>query len=386
MSPSRKYQGPSVDSPEFLRRAERIPASPDADQATVQTIREMVKHIHTAAQDPVLQQFALDGVEGWRGGMEFASSGLDPFSSPVAIAESCFWQAKHHMRFLHHSKQIFILLNERDQLQLLISPDVLVRMKKMRGDCAIYTMLLCAMLEALGVVWEIQTVAVNPYQPTVFSHVFLRVVLPDGRRIPLDASHGKYLGWMVPDSDILRSQVWNMSGEPVADRAQFSGLQGYMPNPNPWWNSGFGQLDDSGAPMDPTSDTALPPIDTLPSGSTLQDLTGQGGTMGPPVLPGISTTTVGSTPGYVAPSQSSTAWANFATALAKSGMTLAEINSIQPGTVVSANGAILRQATGLPVPVGTGTSLTTAFAGSGNLLMIGGVVIAGLFAVSALKK
>ena len=72
--------------------------------------------------------------------------------------------------------------------------------------------------------------------------------------------------------------------------------------------------------------------------------------------------------------------------MAKSGMTLAEINSIQPGTVVSANGAILRQATGLPVPVGT-SSLTTALgAGSGSLLMYGGLALLAIFAVSSLKK
>ena len=41
-------------------------------------------------------------------------------------------------------------------------------------------------------------------------------------------------------------------------------------------------------------------------------------------------------------------------ALAKAGLTLAKISSIQPGTVVSANGAILRQSTGLAVPVGAG--------------------------------
>ena len=248
MSPAAaaSVQSPAAWSPEFLRRARRIPAALDPDAATVQTIQEMVRLIHLSASDPLLQACAVQAVDGWRGGFEFASTGLDPFTSPAAIAESCFWWAKHHVRFLHHNKQIWAIFKERDQLQLLIAPETFVRMAKMEGDCAIYTMLMCSMLEALGVQWEIQTLAVNPYQPSVFSHVFCRVVLPSGRRIPLDASHGAYLGWMVPDSDILRSQVWDMDGNPVADVPQFNGLQGYQPNPNPWWSSGFGQVDSTG--------------------------------------------------------------------------------------------------------------------------------------------
>jgi hypothetical protein len=54
-------------------------------------------------------------------------------------------------------------------------------------------------------------------------------------------------------------------------------------------------------------------------------------------------------------------------------MTLAEINAIQPGTVVSANGSILRQATGLPVPVGTG--ITAALGSSSTMLLLGGVAL-----------
>ena len=82
--------------------------------------------------------------------------------------------------------------------------------------------------------------------------------------------------------------------------------------------------------------------------------------------------------GYTAPAQNSAQWASFATQLMKSGMTLAEINAIQPGTVVSANGAILRQSTGYAVPVGSAastlaTSLSTM--SSSTLLIIGALVI-----------
>jgi hypothetical protein len=89
--------------------------------------------------------------------------------------------------------------------------------------------------------------------------------------------------------------------------------------------------------------------------------------------------------GYVAPSQSSANWAAFATALSNSGMKLAEINAIQPGTVVSANGAILRQATGLPVPVGTG--ITAALGSSSStLLLLGGAALLVMFMVMGNKS
>ena len=91
-----------------------------------------------------------------------------------------------------------------------------------------------------------------------------------------------------------------------------------------------------------------------------------------------------STGGYIAPASSnSAAWAAFASTLAKAGMTLAEINAIQPGTVVSANGAILRQSTGYPV----GTSPLTSLTGSNSSLLIYGVLgIGALLVVASMFK
>jgi hypothetical protein len=111
----------------------------------------------------------------------------------------------------------------------------------------------------------------------------------------------------------------------------------------------------------------------------------QYGTLASDPTTGLTTSTVGGSTGYVAPSQSSAAWANFAATLAKGGMTLAEISTIQPGTVVSANGAIMRQATGYPVGGNPFGSLSTSLAsapswlpwaagGLAALLLIGGMM------------
>lgn len=199
------------------------------DRATAQTIELMCRMIDQAAIDPVLVAAARDAVRRFRGGFLYAATGRNPFESDAAIAESIWWWAKQALRFQHHDATIRVWFNESDQLQLLIGPDLLLRMNSWRGDCAIYTMLICAMLRALGVRFEIVTVAANPHEPDIFGHVFPRAVLPDGRRLALDASHGNYPGWQVPPEHTLRLQVWDESGNPIPDAApRFKGLHGYQ--------------------------------------------------------------------------------------------------------------------------------------------------------------
>jgi hypothetical protein len=223
-----------VDSPEFWRRVERTDVSSDPDVATAQVVRRMCDLAATAATDSVLRAYAVQAVRQFRGGPLWAAAGVDPFAPGAgdtqrlsALAESVWWWAKVYLRFSHHSHMIWDRLRERDQWQLLIAPDVLVRMWPMRGDCAVYSTLIPSMLSVLGVPWELETVAADGDQPTVYSHVFVRAILPDGSRLPLDASHGDYPGWQVPARDVYRSQVWDSSGRPVAKRGQFKGLHYY---------------------------------------------------------------------------------------------------------------------------------------------------------------
>ena len=342
--------GLSVDSPQFRHRAPRVQLSDDPDTATVQTVQEMCRQIHQAAQDALVQRDALDALRRFR---------------DMGPAESCFWWCKHFLKFRHHGSMFEAwspeLGDPATKLQLLIAPDVLVRMERMEGDCAIYTMMLCAMLEALGLQWDIVTAAVDASQPTIFSHVWPRVMLDDGGHESLDASHGSYPGWHVPERDLHRVWVFDSMGSRVAGdggaRSRFQGLHAYRHG----MRRGFGQT--SG--VDPSTGEAYGPDVTIPTDQYLQP----GGTsydLGPGYF--------GATPAgsMTAPAQNSAQWAAFATALAKGGLTLAEINSIQPGTVVGPNGQILRQnpgyAVGTPTIAGNlGVSTTT--------LMVGGVLL-----------
>jgi hypothetical protein len=103
--------------------------------------------------------------------------------------------------------------------------------------------------------------------------------------------------------------------------------------------------------------------------------------------PGAYVTPTGvpySGPAATAPAQNSAQWANFATSLAKMGFTLAQINAIQPGTVVSANGAILRQNPGYAVGTPTSALNLGASLGGNTILYIGLAAVA-LFAFSSMK-
>lgn len=384
--------GLSVDSPAFRQRAPRVQLSEDPDTATQQTVEEMCRQIHQAAQDPLVQAAALNAVRTFKGGPGWAGCGitdqrtgqftdwsLDPVSMQETasgsrarlFAESCWWWCKHYLRFKHHGSMFEAwsadLGDPRTKLQLLIAPDVLVRMSTMAGDCAIYTMMVCALMESLGLRWEIVTAAVDRSQPEIFSHVWARVMLPGGSE-SLDASHGKYPGWQVPAQDLHRVWIFNDSGVRVGEQgAGFNGLHDYRAA------HGMGQVDASG--YDPSTGEAYGPAFDPNAGLT------PGAVWGP----------VNSLPIYAdpvsgnatAPSQNSAQWASFATSLTRMGLTLAEINAIQPGTVVGPNGQILRQNPGYAVgPYASSGTLNLGAGMPTSTLLIGGLVLAGILFMS----
>jgi hypothetical protein len=212
----------------------------DPWQATHETILYMCGLIRDCQQDPVIAH-----------AVNIAITRAAVFCDPLALsgrAEAVWWFAKRGIKFIHHQKLLRAWLGKADELQLLISPDVLLKMESPKGDCAVFTCLICAMLDQLGVPWEIVTVAVDPNQPDVFSHVYPRAVLRDGFTLPLDASHGKYPGWEVPRSRVLMKQIWSASGEPIPDQdSGYRGLHGMDGALNGGPLNGLGQDDGSDA-------------------------------------------------------------------------------------------------------------------------------------------
>jgi hypothetical protein len=81
-----------------------------------------------------------------------------------------------------------------------------------QGDCDDFAMYGAAHLRARGVPVSFATVGADPREPDVYSHIYL-VAYPQagpyaGQRVPIDLSHGPYLGWEVPGARSLRYQEW----------------------------------------------------------------------------------------------------------------------------------------------------------------------------------
>jgi len=74
-----------------------------------------------------------------------------------------------------------------------------------QGDCDDYSMLVASMLLAQGIKASYVTVAADERDPAQFSHVYV-ASYRDGKRFPIDASHGPYAGWEV--QGVYRRTEW----------------------------------------------------------------------------------------------------------------------------------------------------------------------------------
>lgn len=199
---------------------ERLQASlDDSDLATEQTVERMTQHIRDCANDPVVIAAARKALATFGAGR--------PGRRDAAWA--VWWSIKHALTFAEDDQLLRGLTPNPPELELLVSPSVMVRARNPRGDCDDFTMLLCCFLEVLGCPWEIVTLAVDPREPERWSHVYAVAVLEDGSRMALDASHGSYPGWEIPSEHIMRYQAWDRSGRPIARRQAARRLHGYTP-------------------------------------------------------------------------------------------------------------------------------------------------------------
>jgi hypothetical protein len=87
------------------------------------------------------------------------------------------------------------------------------------GDCDDFSCYLAALLKANGIACSFVTVGADDRVPNQFSHVYVVAYPVDengqAERLPLDASHGEYPGWEVPNQ-FGKYKEW-----PVWDRVTF---------------------------------------------------------------------------------------------------------------------------------------------------------------------
>jgi hypothetical protein len=193
----------------------------DTERSTEQTVRAMCQHIREAAGDPEVNRAVAAAVQQF-----------PQWSDSPSIAASCCWHwCKRHIEFVTDEEQLGKLLGRQDELELLISPSVMVRTRVRRGDCDCFTMMLCAMLQSLGITPLIKTFKCDRSDPSRWSHVCAAAVVERGEAMTLDASHGNYAGWEVPSQDVYAWRLWDMDGNVVGGSMDRRGLSGYTPEP-----------------------------------------------------------------------------------------------------------------------------------------------------------
>lgn len=161
------------------------------DRATADTVQIMAELARRGARSTIV----FDAVaEAW------AQSGLTEDSSDRDIAKALFNWVKRNVQFVEDESLIQLWTGEVvSNKELLIAPERLLLMRPPQGDCDDFSTLLAAMLLSVGIPTSFVTIAADPTMPDRFSHVYVRVSLPRGEILNIDASHGPYLGWESPE-------------------------------------------------------------------------------------------------------------------------------------------------------------------------------------------
>jgi hypothetical protein len=275
-----------------------------------------------------------------------------------------YWYVKHCVKF-QQDEDIMLRIGEPGQQDVLTAPDVLLRMDNPKEDCDGFTMLVCALLSLLGVKWVIVTVAVDPNDRTRWSHVFPMALMGDGKNpMPLDASHGKGPGWMVPSDRIYKWQAWGEDGNP-SDVGPPAKLGHYVSR-----GRGFGDLANGVCDSD-AGDSCDSAGNFLPAGTS--EIAGMPGFLQ------MTTSQVGTSPGPTPPtSSSSSGILSFLSSLVGAGASVAKVAETPTTTVTLPNGTVVSG-----VQPGSLTSLFSSSSASSLMpllfLGIGGVVLFSLF-------
>ena len=99
------------------------------------------------------------------------------------------------------------------------------------GDCDDFSMYLAAILEAVDVPCAFVTVAADGKAPDQYSHVYVAAYPRDENgnrvRVPLDASHGQYPGWEVPNQ-YGKLREWPVRGNGFGALVLASALGGLL--------------------------------------------------------------------------------------------------------------------------------------------------------------
>ncbi len=185
-------------------------AIPAGDAGTAATTAAMRALIERGKKDPAVRSLAVQILHKAR------VRAFDWCGEARAIFES----VHRNMRFTRDVRS----------KETLHEAPVLIRMRA--GDCDDFVILLCSLLESVGMATRIVTVAGDPEDPATFTHVYPEVEV-NGRWIPVDAARRRPQFGAAP-ARVFRRQVWGGNEEETGVRY----LNGFIPGPNtilrPW--------------------------------------------------------------------------------------------------------------------------------------------------------
>ena len=168
------------------------PMSDVPDQRVADTIAIMCEYACEDAEDPLVIEDAQSAL---------ALGGGDPLLGVWTWCKSRFQFTQDEE--LSDGVELPPTVVRTDIVEVLIRPRDVSRMMRMSiqpvEDCDGYSTYAASLLLALGVPCRFCTVAVDPRDPSEYSHVYLVAYRFDNGRVAIDASHGKYFGWECPN-------------------------------------------------------------------------------------------------------------------------------------------------------------------------------------------
>jgi transglutaminase-like putative cysteine protease len=148
-----------------------------------------------------------------------------------------FWDVKRRLRFVEDAETGAPFAAEfpsSEIVETLVRPIDMRAMASPAGDCDDFSMTTRARLLALGIPARFVTVAVDPEDPSRFSHVYVVADCDGGvcgsnwsGRVALDTSHGDYPGWECPNPFGKREE-WPAAGWSIAAALAIAGAAA-------WW-------------------------------------------------------------------------------------------------------------------------------------------------------
>jgi hypothetical protein len=185
---------------------------PQGDAGTAATIAAMRTLIEEGKKDPAVRELAVRILHQARiKQFDFAGEARAIYNSVL-----------RNMRFTRDIRGKETLHSARELIRLRM------------GDCDDYTILMCSLLESVGMATQIKTVANDERDPQTFTHVFPEVRI-NGQWVAVDAARRQPAFGKAPRLS-YRTRVWDTGSPEFVDVAGLNGprsLGAYVPGPAP---------------------------------------------------------------------------------------------------------------------------------------------------------